>query len=478
MKLLIASKEACELFMQGAVALSQMESNGIRVDMDYLNKAISETESKIKELEKKLRNDRIYLIWKKRYGSKTNLDSGNQLGKVIFQDMGFTPREKTPTGRPKTDEVSLSNLKSELPFIDRYFKVKKLKKAVNTYLKGIQKEVVDGYLHAFFNLHNIVTYRSSSDSPNLQNFPVRNKLLSELIKKSFIPRKGRVLVEIDFSGIEVKIAYCYHKDPVMKEYLTGGGDMHKDMAAQCYLLDTEQVSKQSRYCAKNMFVFPQFYGDYYVNCARSLWEAIDKLELKIEGSDTSLTDHLAYKGIKQSGEFDHEQRPKKGSFEEHIKKVEKDFWGRRFKVYKQWKDSYWNEYQRTGSFRTLTGFAFNGFGKGGLCKRNEVLNYPVQSVAFHCLLWSIIELQKWISKYKLDTKLVAEIHDSLIADVPIDELQDFLNAAHCIMTKKLLKCWQWIITPLEIEVDVTPIDGSWFNKIEWVKKGGLWQEKK
>src|SRR5690606_20675796 len=127
------------------------------------------------------------------------------------------------------------------------------------------KNVVDVYDLEVEEHHNFIANKicvhNSSDSPNFQNLPIRNPKMAKIIRSAFIPRSDRhVLVEIDYSGIEVRVAACYHKDPVMIEYINDPTkDMHRDMAAQCYLAPPEQVSKQMRYCGKNMYVFPQFY---------------------------------------------------------------------------------------------------------------------------------------------------------------------------------------------------------------------------
>jgi DNA polymerase I-like protein with 3'-5' exonuclease and polymerase domains len=150
-----------------------------------------------------------------------------------------------------------------------------------------------------------------------------------------------------------------------------------------------------------------------------------------------------------------------GTFIAHIKKVEFDFWNRRFKVYKQWKDSWWEEYQRTGQAQTLTGFVFDG-----LYDRKKIINYPIQGTAFHCLLWSLIRLQKLLMKKRMKSLIVGQIHDSIVADVPAKEKDDYLELANRVMTVDIKKHWNWITTPIEVEAEVTPLNRSWFEKEE------------
>ena len=107
----------------------------------------------------------------------------------------------------------------------------------------------------------------------------------------------------------------------------------------------------------------------------------------------------------------------------------------------------------------LTGFVVQG-----LLGRDQVVNYPIQGSCFHVLLWSIIRLTKWLNKHKLQSRLVGQIHDSIIAVVHKDELEDYLEAANWIMTKAVRKAWDWIIVPLEVEAEVAPVGASWHEK--------------
>ena len=397
--------------------------------------------------------------WKRHFKTKTNYDSTDQLGYVLFKILNYESTAKTEKGKYKTDEETLSKIND--PIVKKYFKVKKLKKALATYLKGISKEVWNGYLHPNFNLNLVRTYRSSSSNPNFQNIPVRDPEMGRLIRSAFIPREGRQLVELDYSGLEVCIAACYHKDPTMISYLKDPTkDMHRDMAAQCFKLRPDQVTKMTRYCGKNMFVFPQFYGDWYLSCAHGLWEAITKMDL-VTADGIPIMEHLKNKGIHSLGELNFKEKPKKGTFEAHIKNVEKDFWKRRFRVYDKWKKQWYQTYRKQGYFTSLTGFTYQGF-----YIRNEVINYAVQGSAFHCLLWSLTRLQKELRKRKMKTLLIGQIHDSILADVPVNEMQRFLKLAKWVMVHQLKKEWKWITTPLDIEAEVCPLGTSWADKKE------------
>jgi len=302
---------------------------------------------------------------------------------------------------------------------------------------------------------------------------MRNSEFAKLIRMCFIPRKGRRLVEIDYSGIEVRIAACYHKDSNMLKYIKDPTtDMHRDMAMQIFCLEKHQVEKKtSRDWAKNRFVFPEFYGSVYFQCAKHIWEVCGTDQYKLPDGVT-FKEHLRSHGIDKLGKCNPKESPLPCTFEAHLKRVEENFWGVRFKEYAAWKDKFYNDYRQSAQFKTLTGFTIRG-----LLKRNEVINLPVQGSAFHCLLQSLIWIQQHINKYRWKSRIVGQIHDSIIADVCDTELQDYLTVAKEIMTQRLTKHWKWINVPLDVEADVTEIDGNWYEKEEWIEKGNLWQKK-
>jgi DNA polymerase-1 len=429
------------------------------VDVVYIEKAIRKTKRKIEYLQKGMEDSRVVRIWKRRFGRKFKLGSNEQLGVVLFEELGLPCPAKTETGRYKTDEAALGAV--DLPFVKDYLAVKKQQRALTTYLIGFQKEVVNGYIHPNFPLNMVATFRSSSDNPNFQNIPVRNKKIMKLVRSMFIPRPGCRIVEVDFAGIEVRGAACYHKDPNMISYIKDKTkDMHRDMAMECYLLPQKEVSKEIRYCGKNMFVFPQFYGDWYKDCARSLWEAMGKMSL-VTTSGIPLRQHLEEKGIKKLGDCNPKDDPVPGTFEYHLQRVERNFWEKRFPVYAKWKKTWYEAYKKRGWMLTLSEFICQGY-----MKKNEVINYPVQGVAFHWLLWTLIELMKEIEKRKMKTLIGGQIHDSIVGDVPEEEMDDYQELVHDITSRRLREAWDWICVPVEVEVEAAPVDRPWCEKVK------------
>lgn len=445
-------KQASKLIHEGLLALSEIEQTGICIDYNYVKRELDKAVLRKKEVEKEVSDSKLVRRWKRVYGEKFKLSSNDQLADILFNHLGYEPVKLTDTGKPAVDHASLEAL--GLPEIEKIIRIRKFEKVIGTYLGNIAKETtfdpVSGHfiLHCFFNLHTVVTYRSSSDKVNFQNLPIRDPEWAKLIRSAFIPRPGHMILEIDFSGIEVRIAYCYHKDPVMGEYLNDPTkDMHRDCAMDCYLLPQNEVSKDARYAAKNKFVFPQFYGSWYKECAKDLWNDITALKLKTN-SGVPLKQHLKSKGITTQEQF-----------ENHIRKVEDIFWNKRFKQYAAWKKAFYTDYVKRGYFDTLTGFRC-----GGLLARNEVLNYPVQGAAFHCLLWCLIQMHREIKELGLKSRIIGQIHDSIVLDVHPDEVNLIMSMADELMKVKILQQWKWIIVPLDTEAELTPIDKSWYEK--------------
>jgi DNA polymerase I-like protein with 3'-5' exonuclease and polymerase domains len=456
-----ASPEAVRLLHDGALALSAVEAAGMRVDVGYLDRTLSDVQRRIARLENNLRQCDEYKAQQRRFGTRTNLTSREQLAAVLFDDFGHTCKTRTATGRPQLNEAALDRIGTK--YARGFVRLEKLNKLHSTYLRGVRREVGDdGYLHPVFNLHTVQTFRSSSDSPNFQNIPARDRMVSEIIRRAFIARDGHQLVEIDISGAEVRVAACYHHDPQMLTYITDPStDMHRDMSRECYLLpEGEAVPKAVRAAVKGGFVFAEFYGDYHKQVCQNLWNAVQSQGLQTAGG-VCLLEHLRQQGITKLGACKHGERPQPGTYEHHIQRVEEAFWKQRFPVYDQWKRDWWEAYQQTAGFTMHTGFRVEG-----VLRRNEVINYPVQGAAFHCLLWCLVQLERWLRRRRMRSVIVGQIHDSIVADVHSSELDEFLAKAMQVLTVDLPAAWPWVCVPIEADAEVSPPGGTWFDKQE------------
>lgn len=459
-------KDAHKLTHQGILALSRAERQGIRVDGIVAEKKHKELTQTIDELINSFESSKFYKHWKHTSGrSRVNINSDHQLSNYIYNVKKVKPAILTPSKKGSVSEEALSAL--GIPELDILLRIRKLKKLRDTYLKAFIQGSHNGYLHPIFNLHVAITYRSSSDSPNFQNLPIRDKESKKIIRGCLFPRPGHQLVEIDFSGLEVSIAACYHKDPTMLKYLKDTStDMHGDMAKQIFKFGkefdkTKEAFDTLRKGAKNSFVFPQFYGDYYGNNVVGLsnWAELP-LKKRYRKSDglklpngIHLGEHMINKGL-----------PSFNDFKNHLKKIEQHFWDKRFPVYAKWKKKWWSDYEKKGYFDMYTGYRCSG-----IMERNDAVNYPVQGAAFHCLLWSFIELDKLMRKEHWDTRLIGQIHDSILFDVHPDELEYVIATAKRITEVELSKTWDWIIAPLKIDVELCEVDQSWLYKEPYKK---------
>ena len=192
-----------------------------------------------------------------------------------------------------------------------------------------------------------------------------------------------------------------------------------------------------------------------------LWKNIEVLNLTVKNTDLNLYSHLESMGIIKLGDCDPDEEPEEGTFEKHVQEVEYVFWNKKFKVYNQWKKDWYKAYLKKGYFKTLTGFIIEG-----MMERNKVINYPVQGSAFHWLLWSLIQIQKLMNKYKMKSLIVGQIHDSIVGDIHKRERKEYLKIVKQVIYEDIRKHWDWIIVPLLVEVEMCPINGNWFEKKE------------
>jgi len=458
MKIEPTSLEAYRLLHQGTLALARAERQGIRCDVEYIESAKKRLTKQIERLEQKFLSTKFYRHWEHTVKGKVNIYSDTQLRIFLYTIKKLKPLKTTETGKGSTDEEALLGL--GIPELNNLLQIRKLKKNRDTYLDGFLREQINGYIHPSFNLHLVRTYRSSSDRPNFQNIPKRDKESMLLTRRALFPRPGHQLLGIDYSGLEVRIAACYHKDPNMLKYIHDSTtDMHADMAKQIFMIDdfNKDIPEHSylRNAAKNGFVFPEFYGDYFRNCAEGMacgWGKLPHGRWKSgEGVNLpgmALSDHFISKGIKSLDDFTN-----------HIKEIEKDFWGNRFREYAKWKEQWWKTYQKNGFIKMKTGFTCSG-----IMGRNDCINYPVQGAAFHCLLWSFIRLDTILDRFNYKTRLIGQIHDEIVFDVYPPELEKILILAKEITCKELPRTWKWINVPLSVDAEVCDVDASWADK--------------
>ena len=454
--------DAYRLLQSGAEALAIVERQGICIDVEYCKSKISWLDDKMKQAERRLARTDLARAWEKRFGGKVNYDSGPQLQAVLYADLHIEPFKQTQTGEGGSiDEESLRQV--NLSGIDNLLQKRRYKK-MRDFLDGFLRYQIDGVLHPSFLLHTVSTFRSSSSSPNMQNVPKRDKEAMDICRRAIVSRKRHGILEVDFSGLEVNIGQTYAKDPEMMRYLNDPkSDMHADTAFDLFKLQEygsvarlktiKNFSSILRQSAKNGFVFPEFYGDFYEPCAFNMAFQWCKLPRTGEWADDD--------GIDFDGNPIGKHMRKVGftsleNFTQHVRSVEDKFWNRRFKVYSKWRKDWFAEYQRTGSFDMHTGFRVSG-----LLGKNMVVNYPVQGAAFHCLLKVLIELVRRMRGWR--SAVIGEIHDSALIDYHPDEFNEVVALCRHLCSEWLPSVWKWINVPLRVEVQTSEIDGNWAN---------------
>lgn len=440
-----ATADAYRLFHEGTLVLADVEATGMRIDVGRLDAAIGEVSAEIDRLTDRMRSDKTWKVWRRRYGDKSSLGSRVQLAGVLFGELGYESPGETRLGkRKRADEEALNSV--DLPFVRDWLRVEKLRKLRSTNLLGVKRELVGDRIHPVYNLNLVRTFRSSCDSPNIQQLPIRDEESGRMIRECFVPlSRDHVLVEVDYSALEFRVCACVWNDSAMLDYASDPSkDIHRDMAALCYRLKKSEVTKQARFYAKNQFVFPTLYGSWWKNTSRNLWDAIGKGSLETVGG-TSLYEHLRGEGIRTLEDY-----------ASHVERVESRFCCR-FPEWAERKERWLDLYRRRGWFRTVTGFVCSG-----IYSRNELYNYPIQGPAFHCLLWSLVQMVKWIRRSKMKSRVDCQIHDSIRASVHRDELDEYLGKVREVMTVDVRRHWDWIRSPLDVEVEMS--ETNWHEK--------------
>lgn len=446
-------RNAFDLFNEGSIVLAEVQDNGVHVDEEYCHAEQKRYRKRIKVIENQLLNSEEADRFKEKTGRKLEIKekdfSDHDLRILLYEVLGYETDKKTEKSKAKSvDEETLRHLGS--PFVDLVLKRRKFRKIEGTYLGQFIRETYYGVMHPFFDLIVPVSYRGSANNPNFQNIPVRDEQAKKATRRAIVPSLGNQLLESDFSGIEVGINACYNHDPTLVAEVTDpNADMHRDTAADIWKIIIEEVHKDLRFYSKSQMVFPEFYGSWYDQCAKNLWRTAKKEKLKTN-SGIEVIKHLQRKGIIT---LDH--------FIAHIKEVERVFWNERFQVYAQWKKDIQKVYRKQGYIETFLGFRFQTY-----MTFNECTNYPAQGTAFHILLWTLIQVHKEIKKRGMLSKIIGQIHDSMVIDAVPSEVKKLIQLIDYWGTVMTRKTFEWITVPLKIDHEIAPINLSWYEKKE------------
>ncbi len=250
--------------------IEKMDEKGVKIDKAFLNDLSKTYHVELSKLEKK--------IWEYA-GVEFNINSPKQLGEILFDKMALTAKglKKTSGGARSTRESELEKLRDVHPIVPLLFEYRELQKLLSTYIDTIPTLLDDNNrLHAHFLQTGTTTGRMSSQGPNLQNIPVKTEL-GRAIRKAFIAEKGFVLVSLDYSQIELRVAAFLSGDEKLIEIFKKGEDVHNAVASEVFEVPLDKVDKEMRRKAK-VINFGILYGMGVNALRQNLGEGTDRAE--------------------------------------------------------------------------------------------------------------------------------------------------------------------------------------------------------
>jgi len=384
----------------------QIERNGILVDAAVLARQSHEMGQKIMALEAQ-----AYEL----AGQPFNLASPKQLADILFEKQGLPVKKKTPSGGPSTDEEVLTELALDYPLPKLLLEHRSLSKLKGTYTDKLPRMVnmQTGRVHTSFAQAAVATGRLASSDPNLQNIPVRSEE-GRKIRTAFIAPPGINIVSADYSQIELRIMAHLSGDERLLDAFAHGEDVHRATAAEIFGVTPLEVGPDQRRVAKSIN-FGLIYGMSAFGLAR-------QLGLERSAAQTYIDRYFArYPGVARYMEEARETARQHGY-------VETAF-GRRL----------WFPDIRSS----------NGNRRQGA--ERAAINAPMQGTAADLIKLAMIAVQNWLEKSAMKSKLVLQVHDELLLEVPDDELMEVRTHLPRLMGQVAeLK------VPLVVEVGVGP----------------------
>ena len=358
--------------------LSNMQWNGMYVDK-------IELEQFGKELTNKL--DVITKIIYEMAGEEFNINSTKQLGEILFEKMKLPVIKKTKSGY-STDVDVLEKLKKEDPIIEQILEYRQLMKLNSTYVEGLKQYInpETKRIHSFFHQTITATGRISSTEPNLQNIPTRFEL-GKRVRKVFKPQEGCVYIDADYSQIELRVLASISEDSHMIEAFKKGQDIHKQAASKVFKTPIDEVTKEQRSNAKAVN-FGIVYGISDFGLGEQL--GIGRKQAK-KYIDEYLTQ---YSGINQ--------------FMDNIKEEAKE---------KGYVKTLFNRRRYIPELKS-NNYMVRQFGA------RAAMNTPIQGTAADIMKIAMLKVFKEIEKRGLKSKIVLQVHDEMMLEVPIGEQQE------------------------------------------------------
>ncbi|QWD17559.1 DNA polymerase I [Polynucleobacter paneuropaeus] len=357
--------------------LGIMERNGIRIDSALLAKQGQEIGKRLLALE-----GEIHQL----AGQPFNIQSPKQIAEILFGQLELPVIKKTPSGSPSTDEEVLQKLAEDYPLPARILDYRSLAKLMSTYIEKLPRmaDPQTGRVHTNFSQAVAVTGRLASSEPNLQNIPVRTEE-GRRIREAFIPAPGCKLLSADYSQIELRIMAHIAEDANLLEAFATGKDVHQATAAEIFGIPLAEVSSEQRRYAK-VINFGLIYG-------MSAFGLAGNLGIERGAAQNYIAKYFErYPGVAQYMERTRLEARDRGYVE--------TVFGRRL----------W-----------LPEIKSNGPRRQGA--ERAAINAPMQGTAADLIKLAMIAVENWIEKEQLKTKMLLQVHDELVFDVPLDEIE-------------------------------------------------------
>ncbi|GAB3478824.1 DNA polymerase I [Polaromonas eurypsychrophila] len=367
-----------DLEMQSSEALYRIERNGVLIDAPMLATQSHELGQRIVQLEAE-----AYEI----AGQPFNLGSPKQLGEIFFDKLGMPVIKKTPSGARSTDEEVLEKLAEDYPLPAKLLEHRSLSKLKGTYTDKLAQLALPrtGRVHTHYAQAVAVTGRLSSNDPNLQNIPVRTPE-GRRVREAFVAPGGSVIASADYSQIELRIMAHLSGDEALLRAFTDGLDVHKATAAEVFSVDLAQVSSEQRRYAK-VINFGLIYGMSSFGLARNLG-------IETRAAAAYIDKYFQrYPGVK--------------NYMEQTVVFAQD-----------------NHFVETVFGRRLYLAEING-GNGPRKKAAErqAINAPMQGTAADLIKLSMVKVQQVLDAEKRATKMIMQVHDELVFEVPEAEVE-------------------------------------------------------
>lgn len=367
-----------QIEMPSSACLFTIERNGVLIDADMLRAQSNEIGAKLVALE-----NQAYAL----AGQPFNLGSPKQLQEILFDKLGIKPTKKTPSGAPSTDEDVLQELALDHPLPKVLLEYRGLAKLKSTYTDKLPKMInaQTGRVHTSYNQAVAITGRLASSDPNLQNIPVRSAE-GRRIREAFIAPAGSHIVSADYSQIELRIMAHLSQDAGMLQAFANNEDIHRATAAEIFGVERESVDNEQRRYAK-VINFGLIYG-------MSAFGLAQNLNIERGAAASYIERYFArYPGVKAYMENTRAEAKQKGYVE--------TYFGRRLWVPEINSP---NVQRRNGAERAA-------------------INAPMQGTAADLIKLAMIAVQNWLVSEHLQSKLIMQVHDELVLEVPDNELE-------------------------------------------------------